>query len=35
MKRVAAVLMGLVIMSPVVSLAWQENGVVICKDKKL
>ncbi len=32
MKRMVAVLMGLVIMSPVVSLAWQENGVVICDD---
>jgi len=32
MKRIVAVLLGLVIMSPVVSLAWQENGVVICDD---
>lgn len=32
MKRMVAVLMVLVIMSPVVSLAWQENGVVICDD---
>ncbi len=29
------VLLGLVIMSPVVSLAWQENGVVICDDPNL
>jgi len=35
MKRIVAVLMVLVIMSPVVSLAWQENGVVICDDSDL
>ncbi len=35
MKHIIAALMGLIIMSPVVSFAWQENGVVICNDLSL
>ena len=32
MKCIVVLLMGLVILSPVVSFAWPENGVVICDD---
>jgi hypothetical protein len=32
MKCTVPILIGLVIMGPVVSLAWQENGVVVCDD---
>ena len=35
MKHILAALMGLIIMNPVVILAWQENGVVICDDLSL